>query len=128
MAKWITKIAKTGKADKAEFAKAGLTEKQVAEKLTYKFLRLSETKAFASFKSEIESAVINLADKCANIPDADLNRNIGEALSTLANRLLEVADSVTVQADAARKLSGLNFAEKVTTAKPDDEENTDVDL
>ena len=121
----IDRQAKTSKADKAAFLAAGITEEQAKAKLSYKFLPLGETKAFGVFKTAIEQACADLAE--ALLPVGEKKPAVGlvlhEAVSTLANRLLTVTASVSLQADAVRKLSKLPFAEKATKAASTEEEN-----
>jgi len=121
----IDRQAKTSKADKAAFLAAGITEEQAKAKLSYKFLPLHETKAYGVFKSAIEQACADLAE--ALLPVGEKKPAVGEmlqeAVSTLSNRLLTVTASVSLQADAVRKLSKLPFAEKATKAASTEEEN-----
>ena len=121
----IDRQAKTSKADKAAFLAAGITEEQAKAKLSYKFLPLGETKAFGVFKTAIEQACADLAE--ALLPVGEKKPAVGEmlqeAVSTLSNRLLMVTASVSLQADAVRKLSKLPFAEKATKAASTEEEN-----
>ena len=125
----IERQAKTSKADKASFLAAGITEEQAKAKLSYKFLPLSETKAYAAFASRIEAACADFAE--ALLPVGDKKPAVGEmlqeAISTLAPRLLGVTTSVTLQADAVRKLSKLPFAPKtakVVGTEEDSDDNT----
>jgi hypothetical protein len=125
----IERQAKTSKADKASFLAAGITEEQAKAKLSYKFLPLSETKAYAVFASRIEAACADFAE--ALLPVGDKKPAVGEmlqeAISTLAPRLLAVTTSVTLQADSVRKLSKLPFAPKavkVVGTEEDSDDNT----
>lgn len=123
----VERQAKTSKADKANFLAAGITEEQAKAKLSYKFLPLEDTKAYAAFASKIEAACADFAE--ALLPVGDKKPAVGEmlqeAISTLAPRLLAVTTSVTLQADAVRKLSKLPFAPKAVKVASADEENDD---
>lgn len=117
----VIKVAKTSKDDKAAFLKAGISMDESTKRLTYKYLELSDTKAWIPFVEAVNEAVRELGNRFEAIKNPECRQNVMAAVDSMAAAMLKVADSVTLQADACRAASNLPFAAKKVTVATSEE-------
>lgn len=127
MAKVEQRVAKSSKADKALWAGKGITLEQAKEKLTYSFVDLSETKLAGEVAAGIDQLVEHCKDKVGKLP-SDLSGNLVTAMDSFGAKAKALFLSVTIQADAARVNSGLEFAPRTTGPADEEVESVEVDI
>lgn len=127
MAKVETRVAKSSKADKALWASKGITLESAKEKLSYSFVYLSETKLVQEVNAAIEQIVAHAKSKVSNLP-AELAPNLVAAMDVFGSKAKAIFTGVTIQAEAARSLSGLEFAPRAAAEVGEETEEVNIEL
>lgn len=128
MAKVETRVAKSSKADKALWASKGITLESAKEKLSYSFVDLSETKLVQEVNAAIEQIVAHAKSKVSNLLPAELAPNLVAAMDVFGSKAKAIFTGVTIQAEAARSLSGLEFAPRAAAEVGEETEEVNVEL
>jgi len=127
MAKVESRVAKSSKADKALWASKGITLESAKDKLTYSYVDLSETKLVEEIGAALDQIVEHAKGKVSKLP-AELAPNLVAAMEVFGRKARALFTSVTIQADAARQLSGLEFADRGAASTEEEAEEVNVEL
>ena len=114
-----TKLAKSSKADKELWASKGITDAE--QKLTYNYVPLAETALFKDVETNVQKIVDYCKGKVGSLPPS-VAPGLVQAMDNFGVAALKAFTSVTIQAEAARQLSGLEFAPRDNAPSTDDGE------